>query len=267
MATLINIMAVTIAYAGQALIIQPGDLVSDTAVQAAITAEGGLLITTTDTTVAAAAALIPKFRAKGADEGVLNAIMLSAVAHSAYTEAYSDPGSAVGTAPITVTTVGGNAATVGITAATDAAAGSMSAADKTKLDNIATATGSVVQHLHIDVPKATIVGETSGAAFAIGAALPANARVLACDLTVTTAIAGVVTATATVQGGSDSAGSLVASANVFTGTIGNVYGGTGSNPYASRGGQQLYMTITGGAALSGVSAGDLDVDVFYTVQA
>jgi len=316
MTTLINIVATSIIYYGQSVVVQAGDTVADTTVQAAVEANGGLFCQTTDAVVSAAIPIVQKLRTKGANEATLNQIMLSAFMASAYTTANSDPGSCAGTLPITVSTIG-NAATVGInaatdalpgsmsaadktkldsmsasaavsavsgtlpitvatgtstpviaiTAATDALPGSMSAADKTKLDNIGTATGAVVQHLHIDVPQATIAAKSSGAAFAIGAALPANARVVACDLTVTTALTGVTTATATVQGGTDTAGSLVASANVFTGTVGNVYGGTGSNPYASRGSQQLYMTITGGAALSGVLAGDLDVDVFYTVQA
>jgi hypothetical protein len=125
-----------------------------------------------------------------------------------------------------------------------------------------------VTHLTIDVPLATIQAQTSGTAFNVGAVLPANARLLATAINVITPLSGgsAASAVATLQGGTDSAGSLVASTTVFTGAQA-VIATPGSNPYAARGGQQLKMTITGDGthALSTLTAGHLAVDLYYSV--
>jgi hypothetical protein len=149
--------------------------------------------------------------------------------------------------------------------ATDSTAGLMSAADKTKLDS-----GYVIQKLTVDVPLATIQAQTTGVAFNVGAALPTNARLHGADINVLTALSGgsAASATASLQGGSDAAGSIIAATSVFTGAS-PVIAVTGSNPYSNRSAQQLKMTITGDGthALSTLTAGHLSVDIYYGVAA
>lgn len=131
-----------------------------------------------------------------------------------------------------------------------------------------------VLHATIDVPLATIAAQTSGTAFNIGpGVLPANAAIVASDINVVQLIAGGSIAThvyVQVQNSSgDSAGALLGGStglNVFTGQSTGLQVATGSNPYAQRGGQQLQMTITtGSGALSGATAGHLQVNLFYTI--
>ncbi len=123
------------------------------------------------------------------------------------------------------------------------------------------------QEVTIDVPLATIQAQTSGVAFNIGAVLPANARLEGIELDVLTTLSGgsAASAHATVQGGSDAAGSLIGSTDVFTAT--GSFDTPGSDPYPDRGGQQLKMTITGDGthALSALTAGHLSVVVVYSV--
>lgn len=126
--------------------------------------------------------------------------------------------------------------------------------------------GGGITHLTIPVPLATIQAQTSGTAFNIGSVLPANAQVLSTEIAVTTPISGgtLSAVVVTLQGGGDSAGTLIASTSVWTGgppTIST----PGSNPYASRGGQQLKMKLTAtGDTLANATAGVLAVSVFFT---
>jgi len=126
------------------------------------------------------------------------------------------------------------------------------------------ATGLAVQRLTIDIPLATIQAQTSGAAFNVGAVLPANARVVDSEINVLATITGgtIASAHATLQGGTDAAGSLIASSDVFTAT--GTFSPIGSNPYPTRGGQQLKMTLTTtGDTLAHATTGHLSVDIFY----
>lgn len=105
-------------------------------------------------------------------------------------------------------------------------------------------------------------------AFNVGAVLPANARVVGAEIVVGSALngsIGFVSAVASVEGAGDAAGSLIAAASVATtGTK----GGIGTNPYLSRGGQQITTTVTlVGINLSALTAGSLTVNIFYTVIA
>lgn len=133
-------------------------------------------------------------------------------------------------------------------------------------------TGSVdtVQRITTDIPLTTIQAQTSGVAFNVGSALPANARLLGAEINVITPLSGgsASTAEASLQGGTDAAGSIIAASagNVFTGA-GAVVATPGTNPYQSRGGQQIKMTITGDGthALSTLTAGHLSVDLFVSV--
>lgn len=124
----------------------------------------------------------------------------------------------------------------------------------------------MMQHVSIAVPLATIQAKTSGVAFAVGSVLPANCRLVDYNVNVLTALSGggAASATATLQGGTDAAGSLVASHSVFTGAN-PTNSPIGSNPYPSRGGQQIFMTLTASVALSALTAGSLSIDLFYTI--
>jgi hypothetical protein len=127
---------------------------------------------------------------------------------------------------------------------------------------------STIQHLTASCNLACLQGKTSGVAFNIGAVLPANATLVAPIVVgVPTAISGgtIASAVATVQGGSDAAGTLIASTSVFTGAATKI-SVAGSNPYPTRGGQQLKMTIiTAGDTLANAVAGSITLDAFYTV--
>lgn len=96
--------------------------------------------------------------------------------------------------------------------------------------------------------------------------LPNPGKLLRIEVLVNTILAGTGLSTSllTLEGGSDAVGSLVGS--VSTQTTGYKAGGA-SNPYISRDGQALKMslTITGGTLkLSGLTAGDITVNYWYT---
>lgn len=103
--------------------------------------------------------------------------------------------------------------------------------------------------------------------FNVGSPLPSPARLLSAEVITNTALAGVLltSALATVQGGSDAAGSIVASASsLATGTNGAV----GTNPYPTRSGQQITLRVTLiGINLSALTAGDITVNLFYAPTA
>jgi hypothetical protein len=130
--------------------------------------------------------------------------------------------------------------------------------------------GEVPQRVTVDVPLATIQAQTSGTAFNVGSALPANARLLNAEVNVLTPVSGGTLSAVTVklEGGTDTAGSILGGASglsVFTGASA-VVAGSGSNPYQSRGGQQVKMTLTAtGDTLADATAGHLSVDLFYSV--
>lgn len=139
----------------------------------------------------------------------------------------------------------------------------------------ATASGAdtgEVQHVTIDIPLATINAKADVTPFNIGAALPANARLLRSELNVIQVVGGgtISACTAKVQGGADADGTILGGAGgsdvhaavaVFTDIK------TGSNPYIARGGQQLKMTLdVTGDTLANATTGHLSVDVYYTVE-
>lgn len=126
----------------------------------------------------------------------------------------------------------------------------------------------MMQHVSVDIPLATIQAQTTAVAFNIGSPLPTNCRLVDYNVNVLTALSGggATAVSATLQGGADAAGSLVASHSVWTGAN-PTNSPVGSNPYSSRGGQQIKMTLTndGTHALSTLTAGHLSVDLFYTI--
>jgi hypothetical protein len=147
--------------------------------------------------------------------------------------------------------------------------------DESELNGIMMAAASqstyaaAVQMQSIVIPLATIQAQTSGTAFNVGSALPTNARLIDAEVSVVTPVSGgsISAVTATLQGGSDAAGSIIASHSVFTGAN-PLNSPVGSNPYPNRSGQQLKMTLTStGGALSTATAGALQVDIFYTTVA
>lgn len=133
---------------------------------------------------------------------------------------------------------------------------------------------SMVLHANIPVSLATIQAGASGTAFNIGPVLPGNARVLATGINVATPLSGggATAVTASLATSADAAfptnpkGTLIAATTVFTGAFTPI-AVPGSNPYQSRGGQQLQMTITVTTGTQpGLTAGVLSVDVFYTIE-
>lgn len=127
--------------------------------------------------------------------------------------------------------------------------------------------GNGLVHVTTQIPLATIQAQTSTVAFNVGAVLPANARLVDLNLNVATPITGgtISAITASVSGGSDAAGSLIASHSVFTGAN-PTNSPVGSNPYPSRAGQQLKMVLTStGDTLAHATAGSLNLEIFYAI--
>lgn len=127
-------------------------------------------------------------------------------------------------------------------------------------------TGLVLKY-NVPFTLAQLQALTSGTAFNVGVPLPPNARLEQAEINVTTALSGggATAVTMTLQGGSDAAGSIIASTSVFTGGPA-VIATPGSNPYAARGGQQIKATITNtGGTMATLTAGALSVDLFYAI--
>jgi hypothetical protein len=128
---------------------------------------------------------------------------------------------------------------------------------------------AAMQRLEFDVPLATIKAAVSGVPFNIGAPLPANARVLGTEANVVQAVAGgsLATAVMTVQNTGEPAGALVGGGSgldVLTGT--GLFVGGGANAYASRGGQQLQMTLfSTGDTFAHATAGHVKIELFYAI--
>lgn len=125
----------------------------------------------------------------------------------------------------------------------------------------------LVQHVSIDIPLATIQAKTSGAAFNVGNALPANARLLAAEINVVATVTGgtISACSATVANTGETAGAILTTTDVFTAT--GLLRKVGTNPYLTRGGQQLQMVLTAtGDTLAHATTGHLTLELYYTVQ-
>lgn len=99
--------------------------------------------------------------------------------------------------------------------------------------------------------------------FNVGAVLPTNARLLAAEISTTQAFAGIgfVSATGSIQGGSDAAGTIVAAVGIATVAVKAL---AGTNPYQSRAAQQITVTLTlVGVNLVALTAGAFTVNVYY----
>jgi hypothetical protein len=121
------------------------------------------------------------------------------------------------------------------------------------------AAGAGVTRLSFTYALAALQALTSGTAFTV-TTLASNQRLLGAEVVVNTALAGNTSDHITLQGGTDSAGSIMASQDIFTSA--GTFAPPGSQPYQSRGGQAIKATITGGSALSGLSAGNITLN-FY----
>lgn len=144
---------------------------------------------------------------------------------------------------------------------------SAGAASKGQLDTTIAAIAGVVLRQSSTISLANLqgAGSVTASTFNIGAALPANARLIAGEVSVTQALngAGIVTAVTTVQGSGETAGNIVASADSLTTGL---KASVGSNPYLTRGAQQITATITiVGLNLSALTAGSVTVNLFYTI--
>lgn len=134
-----------------------------------------------------------------------------------------------------------------------------------------TVQGQALVHVNIDIPLATIKANTSGAAFNIGAALPAGARLMRSELNVIQVLGGGASTAvvAKVQNTGETAGNLLGGAagsdvHTATGTFTDIK--TGTSPTVARGGQQLQATLTAtGDTLANLTTGHLSVDLYYSV--
>lgn len=121
---------------------------------------------------------------------------------------------------------------------------------------------STIKHLTVNLTLAQIQAQTSGTAFTI-VTLPTPFYVLGAEIVNTQAFAGggASAMTATLQGGADAAGSMIASGTVFAANAINAV--PGSNPYQKRGGQAIKLTLTEtGGTLATLTAGTLTIDIF-----
>jgi len=132
----------------------------------------------------------------------------------------------------------------------------------------------MVLHANIPVTLANIQAQTSGVAFNLGPAMPANAVLLDMQFNLATLLTGggETGTTIEIHGGTDAAGTLQATTlvNLTSGTVGPYasFGGSnpGTNPYAKRGGQQLKATLTqAGGTLAGLTAGAFNIDIYYAI--
>lgn len=115
---------------------------------------------------------------------------------------------------------------------------------------------------------AAIQGKTSTTAFNVGAVLPANARVVATEVLVTTPITGgtLSACTCKVGAGTEAADAMMAAQDVFTAA--GTFSDPGTNQVASRGGAQVKATLTAtGDTLANATAGNITINVFYAVVA
>jgi hypothetical protein len=144
----------------------------------------------------------------------------------------------------------------------------------TALDAIeaAIAANVALQKRTVTVTHADLVDAVNGHAqiVAIGAVLPANARILGPELSGLIEFAGGGVSSCTVSIGGTDADAIVAAQDVFTGAGVVAKAGTaGVNPNGNLGGQQLNATFTpdAGHALLALTAGAVTITVLFSVLA
>jgi hypothetical protein len=131
--------------------------------------------------------------------------------------------------------------------------------------------GAMLVHIAIDVPLATLQLKTSGTEFNVGSALPTNAQLVTSQIKVIQVLGGgsVSAAAAFLEQATATAGEIEGGASgVDVHTSTGSFHGAGSNPYPSRGGQQLALKVTlTGDTMAHLTTGHLQVDLFYMVLA
>lgn len=144
------------------------------------------------------------------------------------------------------------------------------------LDDLETASAALdagkIQKRTVTIGHADLTSAANGEAQAIniGAALPANARIIGRELTGLTEFSGGSVSSLTLSIGGTDADGIVAAQSVFTGA-GTVakQGTSGVNPNGNLGGQQLTATFTpdAGHALDALTAGAVTITGLFAVLA
>lgn len=101
----------------------------------------------------------------------------------------------------------------------------------------------------------------------IGAALPANARVVSREIRLATAFSGGGAGAVTVAIGGTDADGIVSATSVFTGAPAAQAGTSGINPEGKLGGEQLTATVAADVNVADLTAGDMTIDVLFVVLA
>ena len=104
-------------------------------------------------------------------------------------------------------------------------------------------------------------------AVSIGTPLPANARIIGCEIRLTTAFSGGGNAAVSVDIGGTDADAIVDGADLFTGAAAAKHGTVGINPSGKLGGQQLTATFIADVGLKELTAGSVTIDILYSVIA
>lgn len=210
-----------------------GEFVDDAVTPSApITAAGGILWPASDTVVAAAGvAVAAKHANRGINESEANDLMIAAVENS-------------------------------IRGTNSGAAAS-----------IATLQGQQIQKVTCTITQAADLAGLAGGVTSfnknIGAALPANARIIGYELTGFTGFDDATHATYTAKAGGASSTDLISTANVTTGQTGFPKPGTaGALGYAGapQGGQQLVANISTTVNLNTATVGAITFNVYYAVM-
>ncbi len=112
---------------------------------------------------------------------------------------------------------------------------------------------------------ASLAAGVKAASVSLGAALPAGARPIARELTLTTPFSGGGATVVTLDLGGTVPNDIIAGQNLFTGAPAAMAGTSGVNPMGDHGGQQLQVTITADVDLHTLTLGAVAVTLFYAV--
>lgn len=233
---------------------------------AGIQANGGLLVASSDTTIAAAALIATQLVLRG------NYNQAAGVMLAAATKSSSGDDLAVDLAS---TATGKGASTVSIEDAGGLYTATQVEAALAEVKAIADAAVGVVKRT-VTVGHADLTNAVNGTAQSIniGATLPANARIAYADVRALTPFTGGSASAVTLTvGSSGDLDAIVASSDVFAAAVdggpSTLVRGIRPNKMFVTIGAQLLATFTpdGGAALLGLSAGSIVIDVWYFVGA
>lgn len=229
---------------------------------------GGELVPAADTTVAAAAAVAAAKRAQGASFAALESIMRTAVDQSQGDQS----GAHADSSDLASNSNGLGAALVGIE---DAAAIFTATTVEGALAEVKAEADSAInlQKRTVTLTHGAITAapDTSGTAFVanIGAILPANAVVLACEANVSALFAGGTLSAMKLDIGGTDADMIVSQMDVFTGAAtGALSPRTGDHAQGKFSGEQLVATLTPtGDKTSAATAGSVAITVWFAVLA